>query len=44
MIILAALVEMRRGHSVDFQIKFSSSPLTLKMVPKWEVAMGGISP
>ena len=43
-IILAALVEMRMGHLVDFQIKSSSSPLTVKMVLKWEVAMDGISP
>ena len=41
-IILAALVEMRMGHLVDFQINSSSSPLTVKMVLKWEVAMGGL--
>ena len=43
-IILAALVEMRMGLLVDFQIKSSSPPLTVKMVLKWEVAMGGLSP
>ena len=41
-IILVALVEMRMGHLVDFQIKSSFSPLTVKMVLKWEVAMGGL--
>ena len=43
-IILSALVGRRMGHLVDFQIKSSSSPSTVKMVLKWEVAMGGISP
>ena len=40
-IILSALVGRRMCHLVDFQIKSSSSPSTVKMVLKWEVAMGG---
>ena len=36
-IILSALVGMRRGHLVDFQIKSSSSSLTVKMVLQWEI-------
>ena len=43
-IILSASVEMRRAYLEDFQINSSSSPLTVKMVLQWEVAMGGLSP
>ena len=37
-IILSALVGMRRGHLVDFQIKSSSSSsLIVKMMLQWEI-------
>ena len=41
LMILVALVEMRMVH---WQIKSSSSPLTVKIVLKWEVVMGGLFP